>query len=228
MRALKQNGEASSGTRQLRRSRHVTPSPSRRRVADGIFLVRYDSQYALASSFLRIQEHYESSRFRGRVFSLEQYMDWYAATYGAFTYFEDWSGFNVPSTALAPFYAGRFDPLLRKEQRLLDLFRDTPAPFYIIGMSGDTELPHELAHALFFTRPLYRRAVLEAMRGYDTSRLSRHLASLGYHASVLTDEVHAYLIAPEGPPGMSLRPLAPLRRRLRAIFRAHAAPLGLA
>ena len=65
------------------------------RLADGIFLVRFDTQYALASTFLRIQEHYESNRFRNRVFSLEQYMDWYAAEFGAFTYFEDWSGFNV-------------------------------------------------------------------------------------------------------------------------------------
>ena len=71
---------------------------SRRRLADGIYLVRFDSQYALASTFLRIQEHYESSRFRGRVFSLEDYMDWYAGRFGAFTYYQDWSGFKRPVT----------------------------------------------------------------------------------------------------------------------------------
>jgi len=95
---------------------------TRTRLANDIFLLRFDTQYELASTFLRIQEHYESSRFRKRVFSLEDYMDWYAAEYGAFTYFEDWSGFNVPSTALAPFYRGEFDPLLKKEARLLALF----------------------------------------------------------------------------------------------------------
>src|SRR4249920_176504 len=105
------------------------------RIARGIFLVRFDSQYELASTFLRIQEHYESSRFRGRVFTLEQYMDWYAARFGAFTYFEDWSGFNVPSTAFEPFYRGRFDPLLRKEARLLRRFRrfrHRRTPYYVI------------------------------------------------------------------------------------------------
>jgi hypothetical protein len=28
-----------------------------------------------------------------RFFSLEQYMDWYAARCGNFTYYQDWSGF---------------------------------------------------------------------------------------------------------------------------------------
>src|SRR6185503_8648159 len=110
------------------------------KIADGVFLVRFDTQYGLASTFLRIQEHYESSRFRNRVFSLEQFMDWYADQFGAFTYYEDWSGFNVPSTALEPFYAGEFDPLLRKEQELLRLFEKERRPFYVIGLSDDDDL----------------------------------------------------------------------------------------
>ena len=97
-------------------------------IGEGIFLVRFDTQYALASTFLRIQEHYESSRFRNRVFTLEEYMDWYAERFGAFTYYQDWSGFNVPSTAFDPFYAGRFDPLMRKEERLLRLFEGERRP----------------------------------------------------------------------------------------------------
>ena len=191
-------------------------------IADRIFLVRFDTQYALASTFLRIQEHYESSRFRNRVFSLEQFMDWYAGRYGAFTYYQDWSGFNVPSTALEPFYQGRFDPLLRKEQRLLRLFRAERSPFYVVGVAADADLTHEYAHALFFTRPAYRNAVRAAMREYDTTRFEKHLAALGYHRHVLVDEVHAYLIAEAEELGVSVGRLAPLRKTLRAIFRRHA------
>lgn len=191
-------------------------------IADRIFLVRFDTQYALASTFLRIQEHYESSRFRNRVFSLEQFMDWYAGRYGAFTYYQDWSGFNVPSTALEPFYQGRFDPLLRKEQRLLRLFRAERSPFYVVGVAADADLTHEYAHALFFTRPAYRNAVRAAMREYDTTRFEKHLAALGYHRHVLVDEVHAYLIAEAEDLGVSVGRLAPLRKTLRAIFRRHA------
>jgi hypothetical protein len=191
------------------------------RIADGVFVVRFDTQYALASTFLRIQEHYESSRFRNRVFSLEEYMDWYAERFGAFTYYQDWSGFNVPSTALAPFYEGRFAPLLRKEQRLLRLFERERQPFYVIGIVDDGDLEHELAHALFFTQPAYRREVRAAMRGYDTTAIQKWLAGLGYHRSVLLDEVHAYLIAPGSAPAR-MKGLAALRTSLRAIFRKHA------
>lgn len=193
------------------------------RIADGIFLLRFASQYELASTFLRFQEHYESNRFRNRVFTVEEYMDWYARTFGAFTYYQDWSGFNVPSSALAPFDAGQFDPLLRKEQRLLRLFRGEREPFYVIGIASDADLEHEIAHALWYTRPDYRDAVLAAMRPYDTSALEKRLASMGYHRHVLTDEVHAYLVAPGDLLEPGKKRLAPLRRELRAIFRKHGA-----
>jgi hypothetical protein len=193
------------------------------RLADGIFLVKFDTQYQLASTFLRVQEHYESSRFRNRVFSLEEYMDWYAAEFGAFTYYQDWSGFNVPSSAFKAFHDGKFDPLLKKEERLLRLFRREPSPYYVIGIASEVTLKHELAHALFFTRPGYRNAVLAAMHGYDTSALRNRLAKMGYHRGVLVDEVHAYLIAPADELAVSSRALAPLRKELRAIYRKHAA-----
>lgn len=195
-------------------------------IADGVFLVRFVTQYELASTFLRIQEHYESSRFRNRVFTLEQYMDWYARRFGAFTYLEDWSGFNVPSKALEPFYAGEFDPLLEKERQLLRLFENEPRPFYVIGLSDDDDLEHELVHALFFTRPDYRKAVRAAMREYDTSALEKRLAGMGYHRSVLADEVNAYLVAPPDGEGWSAPALAGLRKELRALYRDHAKEIG--
>ena len=196
------------------------------RLASDIVLLRFESQYQLASPFLRIQEHYESSRFRKRVFTLEQYMDWYASEYGAFTYFEDWSGFNVPSTAFDPFLAGEFDPLLVKEVRLLRALRRQRRPFYVIGIYSDEDLRHEIAHALFFTRPAYRNAVLTAMRRYDTSALARRLMKAGYHREVVPDETHAYLVAPSGEL-RGTRALAPLQKELRALFRRHAAELSL-
>src|SRR5512138_554281 len=82
------------------------------KIADRIFVVRFDTLYELASTFLRFQEHYESPRFRNRIFSLEEFMDWYAEKTGAFTYFTDWSGFNVPSSTFEAFYRGKFNPLL--------------------------------------------------------------------------------------------------------------------
>ena len=202
------------------------------KLAPAVFLARFPTPYTLAATFLRFQERYESRRFRGRVFTLEQFMDWYAATFGNFTYYQDWSGFNVPSTALLPFYAGRFDPLMEKERRFLARFARERPPFYVIGVASDAtaaDLRHELAHALFFIEPAYRRAVRAAMRGHDTSALARAIVDAGYHPRVVTDEVHAYLIA--GARALNpaaARRLAPLARELRRIFRRHAAgPLAV-
>jgi hypothetical protein len=193
----------------------------RTRVADRVFLVRFDTQYALASTFLRFQEHYESPRFRNRVFSLEQFMDWYAARHGAFTYYQDWAGFNVPSSTFDAFRAGRFNPLLEKERRLLKMFEGEREPFYVIGTSSDAELKHELAHGFYFTRPAYRREVRAAIRGHDTSALERRLRAMGYHRAVVADEVQAYLVS--GTRDVPTRALAPLRRQVQAIYRRHAA-----
>lgn len=202
----------------------------KQRVGPGIYLLRFETQYELASTFLRLQEHYESPEFHGRAFSLEQYMDWYAAQHGNFTYYQDWSGFNVPSTAFAAFYAGAFDPLTRKEKRLLGFFRRLRGRFYVIGIYQDhgNSLTHELAHALYFTDSDYRAAVRKAMRSYDTEPLESQLAKAGYARHVIVDEVQAYLIAPSGKFGATSKALAPLRRKLRAVFHVHAAKLSVA
>jgi hypothetical protein len=204
---------------------------TKNKLADGIYLVRFETQYELAATFLRLQEYYESPQFSGRVFSLEQYMDWYAAQFGAFTYYEDWAGFNVPSTAFRPFYKGKFDPLLKKEKRLLRLFKNLRGRFYVIGVynSGELggDLTHELAHALYFTDTAYRHAVRTAMRGYDTSALKKQLAKAGYAKHVIPDEVHAYLVAPAGKLGGRSRALQPLRKELCALFKRHSAGLSV-
>ena len=152
-------------------------------------------------------------------------MDWYADRHGAFTYYEDWAGFNVPSTAFDAFRAGRFDPLLEKERRLLRLFERERQPFYVIGTASDAELKHELAHAFYFTRPAYRREVRAAVRGHDTSKLEQRLLELGYHRAVIADEVQAYLVS--GARSVPTHDLATLRRQVQAIYRRHAADAAI-
>lgn len=213
-----------------KRTPHRKSTITKHKVAEGIYLLRFKTQYELTSTFLRIQEHYESPKFHGRIFTLEQYMDWYAAENGAFTYFQDWSGFNVPSTAFEPFYEGRFDPLSEKEKRLLGLFRNVRGRFYVIGIyEGGKKgtLTHELAHALFFINDDYRHAVREAMRGYDTAALEKKLLKAGYARHVILDEVQAYIVAPSGELGATSRALMPLRGKLRAVFRKHAKGLSV-
>lgn len=203
------------------------PRLRRTEVLERVFLVEAAEQRELAATFLRFQEHYESPRFRRRVFTRQEFVDWSVRTRGAFTYYDDWSGFNLPSWVLEPFREGRFDPLQARERRLLELFDHETEPFYVIGALGAgaprerATLEHELAHGLWATRPAYRRAVRAALEGVGTRALERHLRALGYCRQVVPDEVHAYVLTErptwERVPGR----LAPVRRRLKRVFREH-------
>jgi hypothetical protein len=73
----------------------------------------------------------------------------------------------VPSTALQPFYQGKFDPLSEKEKGLLRLFKDVRERFFVIGIcesDAKENFTHELVHARFFIDERYRKAVRKAMR----------------------------------------------------------------
>ena len=72
-----------------------------------LFLFTFPNQYELASTFIRLQEFYESpyKEIKGQYFTLEKYMDRYAKDQedNKFTYFEDWNGFNVPGNIVLKF-----------------------------------------------------------------------------------------------------------------------------
>jgi hypothetical protein len=200
-----------------------------RELLPGVFHLHFPTNHLMASTFLRFQEHYESPRFRGKVFTLEQFMDWYASqqTHGDFTYYKDWTGFNIPSSVLDRFRRGDFDPLSAKEKELLALFAGVPGRFYLIGTAGavpdEETLRHELAHSLFYTRADYRRAVLAELRGADLTPVFAALKRLGYHRSVWLDEANAYLNEKSSglkAIGVDPKPYADLRRRLRRLFDA--------
>ena len=190
-----------------------------------LVLVRTERQYTLASAFLRFQEYYENPKFRGEIFSLEKFMDWYAVKFGNFTYYNDWTGFNIPSSVLKPFREGKFNPLSKKEQRLLELLPDVPEPFYVVGVFGAksdlSTLKHELVHGLFYTVPEYREKVLRAVAG-KAKALRRILKKAGYHSAVWDDEVNVYLVAGVADladDGFKWTPaLRVLQRELRSIF----------
>ena len=48
--------------------------------SQNIILAIFDTQYDLCSTLVRIQEFYESDsdKFRGKLFTLDEYMDYYA------------------------------------------------------------------------------------------------------------------------------------------------------
>lgn len=200
-------------------------------VTNRIHLLIFDTQKDVASTFLRFQEHYESPEFRGKIFSLEEFKEWYVQNSpkgketGEFTYYSDWNGFNIPSSVLKPFYQGKFNPLSEQERKFLQRFKDEPEPFYVIGVYRATKnlgaiLRHETAHGLFFTDETYRNEVLKILSQFDTESIRDELRSkAGYHEQVLDDEVHAYSI----DTGRKIKTPIPkgLVTKLRTLYEEH-------
>lgn len=177
-------------------------------ILKNVYHVNFDSQFELASTFVRFQEFYENSEFKGKVFTLDEFKKWYTSNSeegkktGKFTYFEEWLGFNIPSSVLEPFYQGRFDPLSESEKAFLDAFGDIRGrDFYIIGTFGEKDintLQHEIAHGLYFTNPKYHEEVLRIisrLNPLERQEIGKFFAIYGnYHPDVFNDETHAYLL----------------------------------
>lgn len=210
---------------------HAVPTASVEAITPRILHLNFKEHPHLANTFMRFQEHYESPRFRGKVFSRDAFAQWYASTHdGKFSYVDDWGGFNIPSRVLRRFYEGEFDPLDANERAFLDLFRGKKGRFYIIGTSADPDgdtLRHETAHGLFYTVPAYKREVLSVLKKLDLAEVFSFLGrDHGYHKSVWLDEAHAYiggdlkLLRREG---IDVEPLRAARRKLRALFRKYLA-----
>lgn len=152
-------------------------------ITNEILRVHCSTQEHLASTFLRFQEHYESPEFRGKIFTLEEYKEYYTKKHGEFSYYKDWSGFNVPSYVFEPFRQGKFDPLSTKESRLLSLLRAYKGKFYVIGtyerkdekQKEEITLQHETAHGLFYTVPEYKEEILAILSKVDLGPIRKYV-----------------------------------------------------
>ena len=202
-----------------------------KKIFDGLYHLRFDDPARMALTMMRFQESYESPEFRGRVFSREEFEQWYAARKGSFTYAQDWGdGFNMPSSALVPFYEGKFDSLTADESSFLRYFETVKdEPFYLIATatsSANGTLDHEIAHALYFLNPDYKGAVDTILSRIDTPSVKRFLATVygDYHEAVLDDEAHAYLGHSSEHlehDGLDLAPYRDAIGELKRLYRSH-------
>lgn len=171
----------------------------------GVLLVKEDTQYEIASLFMRLQEFYESpmEEIKNSYFTIEQFMDAYAKKYGNFTYTEDWTGFNVPGDKVDEFFRVFSPDLTIKEARLfgrlkltLDRFTQKGEKFYLVGIYRLKDAAHEIAHALWYLDPYYRSDMKKVISNVSYSlysQLTSLLLKWGYCDDVVEDEVQAYL-----------------------------------
>lgn len=163
-----------------------------------------NNQYELASSFVRLQEFYESPKdnIRGKYFTLEYFMDEYALDHdNKFTYFQDWEGFNIPGNIVLSFFEKLNNDLRPKEKFILELLTkyidNNDANFYVIGSIDDhlITLRHEYAHALYYLNEdyrCYREYMLEETSDELKTYLYDKLAKKGYYQNMFNDEIQAY------------------------------------
>jgi hypothetical protein len=104
-----------------------------REVAPNVYLMTYDTPYELCMSFVRVQEFYESPEFKGKYFTLEEFIDWWSLNEskikGSFDYPARWSGFNIPGTVILNWLFECDEEVLRDKE--LFIFRKLAKKFKI-------------------------------------------------------------------------------------------------
>lgn len=199
-----------------------------REIMPRVYQLEFPTSRQLAGTFLRVQEHYESAEFHGKVFTKAEFLAAYAKVpHGSYSDYYDWDGFNVPAGAFSRFYAGEFDPLDDSEKALLELVSKLRAEYVIGTVKGGGALRHERAHALYATNPRYRAEAQALLRTADLAGINAMLKRLAYHPSVWEDEAHAWLGAPAEDlkaEGLDPAPYLALHRRLLALYARYATP----
>jgi len=178
-------------------------------IMPNIYAVIVRDFYDRAMLFCRVQEYYESSsnKFRGKDFSIWDFIKWYSKKEHGFNYTEHWSGFNIPlNIALKSLNEGNietpYDELMLKI--LFEIHRLSwstallTKDVYIIGTdkaSGET-FNHELRHALYYTDKSYRTEADKITKNIKKNHyiiFKNNLLKLGYANKVINDEIQAYL-----------------------------------
>lgn len=189
-----------------------------------IYHIKMPSQYLLTSTFLRFQEFYESPRFRGQGFTLEEFQDWYAETrpIKTFSYYDDWVGHNFPSSVVDNFTPDLFGVFSKKEHWVLDQLQHIEGKYYVIATFGDDTIFHEVVHGLFYLNEEYANTVAGIVQEYDLTEFKEALLGYGYCAEVLIDEINAYLLTGLSPflVGTSVKGVKKCRPRLVKAFKA--------
>ncbi|MEK9152358.1 MAG: hypothetical protein AAB692_03245, partial [Patescibacteria group bacterium] len=158
-----------------------------------IYHVSFANTYVLNAALGRMYARAASNRFRDRKFDFEDLIDWDSSKSEKAMIFE-WAGFAFSSEDTKPFLNGEMDPLLRKEQAFLRIFRDVAAPYWIIAAAaGDDEtLRHEFVHCVYMAFPDYRAEVREFLSTLKLKTARKRLCAMGYSRRNHLDELNAY------------------------------------
>jgi len=172
------------------------------KILNKLYMLKYPDQFTLTSTFMRLQEFYESpyKTIRNKHFSWDEMFKKYVKN-NTFTYFSDWTGFNVPGVVIIQFFYVFGDELLKKEKALYNTIKSLISKhsndFYLIGVFQNEDIKHEVAHGLYYLDRVYRTKMKNLIRQIDAKKLNElclNLADKGYCKEVFMDEIQAYAI----------------------------------
>lgn len=172
------------------------------KITDNIVLVVVKDRYERAMLFCKAQEFYESpnKNFRGKKFSIWEYMKWYAGMKGCFSYPKDFSGFNMPMVVAKKCYEINSveTPYDEAMSEIVDRYFVNGERKYLIGAESakGSTFEHEVCHALYYTDLTYKNAmdkITRTISDKNMAKFRKNLLAMGYHTSVLKDEIQAYM-----------------------------------
>jgi hypothetical protein len=168
-------------------------------------LLEFKTQKELALAFCRVEEYYEGgTKVNGKYLTLEDFIDSYMKDNGELTYFNYWTGFNIPGNVFTEWFEKNATDKTKWELALATEVAkklDLTKPFYVIGgKKGDMNvIDHEIAHALYYMNEFYMCEMDEVNYEFfktqriQYSKMIKRLKKMGYGDNVLKDEVQAYM-----------------------------------
>lgn len=175
-----------------------------KRSKDRVYELVFDDKYEMAMLFLRYEEFYESPKYRGRKFTLAEYISWYTKkpeSPGLFNYHNDWTAFNLPAKIIKEVHdlgiqdPNHYDSIMLGLYGMMTSQDEDP---YLIGYKkGSTANSHELSHAMYYLSKNYRDDVQAILKDDNLTGIvwlfSEALRDIGYHDNSIEDEIQAYI-----------------------------------
>ena len=173
------------------------------RLREGVYELRFNSQYDMCMTFMRYQEFYESPRYHDRKFTWAEFMAWYTREQskdGTFSYMSDWGGFNIPVEVVGQVISMGIDDPNHYDMLMMSIYKIITAECdraYLIGVVDGGGLDrHEMTHAMYYLDDEYARKCQVVMIETDPDLiqgLREVLFAKGYTEKTLYDEIQAYL-----------------------------------